>query len=144
MIINKDTKVKDVMSKSLVTVDINDNLHTVEEQFNMHKIHHLPVMRNGELVGIISQGDLLILKDWGTFLDLKTSRSNNAAIFRTHTAEDIMSTALVTVKEDYTLAQIAQLMKPNKHHAFPVVTYGNLVGIITSYDMIQQAFGTKS
>ena len=48
------------------------------------------------------------MKDWGTRLNLKNSLKSNYNILRSNLASDIMSTALVTVTENYTLKQLAE------------------------------------
>lgn len=50
---------------------------------------------------------------------------------------EIMSTKLITVKFDYTLWELAQLMKTNSIHKMPVEKDGNLVGIITATDLVR-------
>lgn len=140
MNISKNTKVSEIMKTVIITVDKKDSLQSVDEIFESTHIHHLPVMENGELVGMLSQGDLLIMKDWGTTLNLRTSEINNREVFRSHTAGDVMSTEIVSVKENTTLGELAILLKPNKYHAFPVLKEGKLVGIISTYDVIQNAF----
>ncbi len=138
--INKSTPAREIMSTDLITIDKDENLHAVEEKFDKYNIHHLPVIENGQIIGMISQGDLLLMKDWGTNLKLRRSLFNNQEILRTHTAEDIMSNKLVYVQEDTTIHEIAELLKDNKYHAFPVLRLGQLVGMVSSYDIIQKAF----
>ena len=140
MTVTKNSRVEDIMSTDLITVNKNQNLHIVEEKFDKYGIHHLPVMDNGKIVGMISQGDLLIMKDWGTNLNLRRSLKKNQEILRTHTAEDIMSQKIVSVKLNTTIQELAHLLKQNNIHAFPVIKFGELVGIVSTYDIIQKTF----
>ncbi len=50
---------------------------------------------------------------------------------------EIMSTKLITAKLDYTLWELAQLMKTNSIHKMPVEKDGTLVGIITATDLVK-------
>jgi CBS domain-containing protein len=49
--------VKDIMTHGLITVSPGDDLHRVMSLMSRHRARHLPVLRNGKLVGIISIGD---------------------------------------------------------------------------------------
>lgn len=132
--------VGEIMTSVVFTAKVDDDLLKVDKIFTENNVHHLPILDGDELVGIISHGDLLLMKDWGTRLNLKNSLKSNYNILRSNLASDIMSTALVTVTENYTLKQVAGLMKNNKYRAFPVLENGKLKGIITSYDIIQKVF----
>ena len=56
---SKDTLVRDIMSTGLVTVTPD---HSVEQCLRMmtdHRVRHLPVLENGQLVGVVSIGNLV-------------------------------------------------------------------------------------
>ncbi len=53
------------------------------------------------------------------------------------TAEQVMSTEVVTVEADTTVQQVADLMVKRKLNRVPVVSAGQLVGIITRHDLIE-------
>ncbi len=53
--------VKDVMAKKTITVEIDQPLSEIASRFIDHHVHRLPVIDQGELVGIISTMDLLRL-----------------------------------------------------------------------------------
>ena len=50
---------------------------------------------------------------------------------------EIMTTPLITAKPDYTLWELAELMKTNSIHKMPVEKDGNLVGMITATDLVR-------
>ena len=52
-------RVEDIMTKRIVTVGFEDTLSTVKEIFDTVKFHHLLVVEDGELQGIVSDRDLL-------------------------------------------------------------------------------------
>jgi len=52
-----ETTVRDVMVRELVCVDPHDSLDYCMSLMNNYRIRHLPVVRNGELRGVISIGD---------------------------------------------------------------------------------------
>lgn len=136
--------VRNVMTTHVITVKIGTSLEVVDKIFRENNIHHLPIMKNQEVLGIISQGDLLLLKDWGTRLGLKSSDQINRNLMRSNLVEDIMSSKLITITPDYTLAQCAAIFKENLFHALPVVQLGKLVGLITTYDLLVTAYTTTN
>jgi len=52
-------KVEEFMKKSVITVNEDDNEVMAADLLIRNKIHHLPVLRNGYLVGIVTLRDLL-------------------------------------------------------------------------------------
>jgi CBS domain-containing protein len=66
-----DTSVRDIMTAGVITVGPN---HTVEQCMQLvteHRIRHLPVMEDGEVIGVISIGDLVkaVIEDQKVQLD---------------------------------------------------------------------------
>jgi len=57
-ILPNSLKVKDIMSKPLVTVNQEDEILTAVRKMKKSNIHRLPVLSNGKLVGIISLSDI--------------------------------------------------------------------------------------
>src|SRR5262245_8402474 len=60
--------VRDVMSRELHTVGPNDKLSTASDVMRLGRIRHMPVVDDGELVGVVSQRDLFhnaLLKSLG-------------------------------------------------------------------------------
>jgi acetoin utilization protein AcuB len=51
--------IKTIMTTKLITVNPKDKLTAVKEIFDNNKIHHIPVVRYKEIVGIISKSDFL-------------------------------------------------------------------------------------
>ncbi|MDE3067562.1 MAG: CBS domain-containing protein [Verrucomicrobiota bacterium] len=56
---SKQTLVKDVISEKTITVTPDDSLEECMRLMTEHRIRHLPVVRNGQVVGIVSIGDLV-------------------------------------------------------------------------------------
>jgi IMP dehydrogenase len=57
--------------------------------------------------------------------------------------KDYMSTNVYTVTSEQTLEEVAQLMRKTHHDGFPVVDNGNIVGIITTRDILFRKKGKK-
>jgi CBS domain-containing protein len=56
---SRDTRVREVMTKSLITIDLDATAREGLEQMTLNRIRHLPVIDKGELVGLVSIGDLV-------------------------------------------------------------------------------------
>jgi CBS domain-containing protein len=56
---SKDTPVSDIMSGDVITVDHHTDLEHCMELITAHRVRHLPVVQDDEVVGIISIGDIV-------------------------------------------------------------------------------------
>jgi len=127
--------VQNWMSKSVVTVDVNDSMQDAIKQLKEHSIRMLPVMKKGKLVGIV------------TDRDLKKASASNATMLEIHEllylltkikAKDIMTKNPITVLPDYTTEETAQVLLENKISGVPVVNGGGqVVGTITQTDLFR-------
>jgi len=52
-------QVKDIMTHGLITASLGDDLTHLMRLMTRHRVRHMPVLRNGRLVGIISIGDVV-------------------------------------------------------------------------------------
>jgi acetoin utilization protein AcuB len=127
--------VSTLMTKKLITVHPSDKLVVIKEIFDKNKIHHLPVVKYKELVGIISKNDLLsFLKGFQN--DSYDDYMNNVRL-KNYTAEDIMTKGLAKLEPTDRINVALEVFKENLFHALPVVEDGELVGIITTFDIIK-------
>jgi acetoin utilization protein AcuB len=126
--------VKDWMTTSVVTISKNTTLPQARQIMLQHNIRHLPVVDDGELVGIVTWGDIrresasnaTSLTPWelNTILDALPVR-------RFMTASPLTVTPLTGV------ARAAQIMVEEKIGGLPVMDQGRLVGIITESDIMR-------
>jgi acetoin utilization protein AcuB len=127
--------VKSIMTSKLVTVNPADKLTVVKEIFDQNPIHHIPVVRFKELVGIISKTDFMhFLRG---FSRNEEDRFVNYARLRAYTAEDIMTKGLAILSPDERINVALEVFLTNRFHAIPVDEEGDLVGIITTFDVIK-------
>ena len=120
--------------KQLVTVNPEDSLMHVKEIFDTHSFHHLPVVRFHEIVGIISKSDFDHFLGGATLYQsdrlLRENRLNREK------AQDIMTTRMGKVESTDRINVAIEVFNLNRFHALPVVDNGELVGIITTYDIL--------
>ena len=122
-------KVADFMTRELVTVKENDDLALAQAILRLGGIRHLPVVRDGKLVGLVTQRDLLRSGAFG---------SNPTA--RAILSEEVMTRNVTTVAPEASLAQAAHLMLRHKYGCLPVCqSDGTLLGIITESDFVRFA-----
>jgi CBS domain-containing protein len=56
---SKSTKIKEVMSEKLITIELGTSLDHCMQIMTERRIRHLPIIENGLVIGIISIGDLV-------------------------------------------------------------------------------------
>ena len=110
-----------IMKKDIITVSSSATIADVAKIFVEKRIHRIPVVDDGRLVGIITPTDLLD--------EVKNKKSKLKA-------EDVINTTCVTAYVEDPLSYIIASMRVSKSVAFPVLdARGNLVGIITDRDL---------
>ena len=129
------------MARQLITVEPTDPLRTVYEIFAKHNIHHLPVVKFKSLVGIVSKTDfdqfmhrLPKNKDAGDSLIEKTRLDS-------WKVKDIMTEGLAKVDSKEPIRTALDLFRLNRFHALPVVDDDELVGMVTTFDIIDALAG---
>lgn len=110
-------RVKDVMQKKVRTIGPSESTDMVKEMFRRYDIHHLVVVEQKEVIGLIADRDLI---------DLNASS----------TVHDVMNRQPVTISPEETVRKAAALMTGHVIGSLPVVAGGQLVGIVTTYDLI--------
>ena len=134
--------VSTIMSSELICVKESDSLLLVDELFEKHDIHHIPVVNDdSKLVGIISIKDILLLKDWGSKYNLDKANQKNESLLKSKLASELMSKEVFVVSPETSLSYCADVLRENRFHSLPVVQNDKLVGIVTTYDLINCAFG---
>jgi CBS domain-containing protein len=140
-------RARDVMVRAVATTTPETTVETVARLMINLRISGVPVLdRNGWLVGIVTEGDLLRRAETGT--ERRRSRwserfSQNSRLaaeyIKSHArrVEDIMTREVVSVGELATLAEIAELMETRRIKRVPVVHDGKIVGIVSRADLLQ-------
>ncbi|MCO6497108.1 MAG: CBS domain-containing protein [Chitinophagaceae bacterium] len=126
--------VASIMTKSVVFADSKDSLRKVTSTMKEHNVRHLPVVSNGKLAGIVSKSDILRL----SFGDMYDDQSDaDETIFDMLTLEQVMVGNPTTVKEDDSIADAAKILSSVEFHALPVMKGDQIVGIVSTTDLIK-------
>jgi acetoin utilization protein AcuB len=127
--------VKDWMSKDLVTIDEDTSIMKASKVMKQNEIQHLPVMRKGRLVGIVSDRDLKeATPSKATMLDIHEMYYLLDKI----SVNSLMAKYLVTITAGATVEKAAAIMLKRRISALPVVDEkGVLAGIITKGDVFR-------
>ncbi len=128
-------KLNSIMTKEVVTIDMDTSLSTICGIFDEKHFHHLLVVDNDELRGIISDRD--ILKALSPFLDKPCEQNRDLATLRKR-AHQIMSRKPVTITDQASSEDAARLMLRENICCLPVISSdGQVVGIITWKDLLR-------
>jgi acetoin utilization protein AcuB len=107
------------------SVGADQPLAVAHKMMREHGIRHLPVLRGGELVGLVSQRDLYLVE---------TLREVDPAVA---TVEEAMSQSTYAVAPKTPLAKVARVMAAKKYGCAVVMEDGDVVGIFTAVDALR-------
>jgi CBS-domain-containing membrane protein len=140
-------RARDVMVRAVATTTPETIVDTVAKLMINLRISGVPVLdKNGRLVGIITEGDLLRWAETGTerqrsrWSEWFAPNSRLAGEYvKSHArrVDDIMTRKVVSVGELATLGEIAELMETKRIKRVPVVHDGKIVGIVSRADLLK-------
>jgi CBS domain-containing protein len=134
-------QVREIMSKNIEVVDRNDNLRTVEERMATKQLRHLPVLEQGEIVGIVTQRDLFKATMSST---MGYGEKAQQAYLQSVRVKEIMVYPVVTVSPDISVAAAAEMMINKGIGCLPVVDDHQLIGIVTKTDLLRCLQGSEA
>jgi acetoin utilization protein AcuB len=129
-------RVREVMSVPVAAVAPNDSLHVADGTMSLGGVRHLVVVSGGELVGVVSERDilrapgLLAPVDGGLAIDAR-------AALKILRVGDVMSSPAITVHGDTPVAEAAALLVDHRVGCLPVLEDGTPVGIVTTSDLLR-------
>ena len=132
--------VEETMSKTVVTVEMDDSLRMVKEIFDNTRFHHLLVVESGELVGVISDRDLLRALSPNIGMAAETAKDAASLNKKVH---QIMTRKLVTIGQNAGIFDAIEIFNDHGISCIPVVdAEGKPVGIISWRDILK-ALGSQ-
>lgn len=127
--------VKERMSYPVISIHPKMPMQDALDLMHKERIRRLPVVdRDGKLVGIVSERDLLHASPSDA-----TSLSvwEIASLLSKVTVDQIMTSEVITISEDTPIEEAALIMADNKIGGLPVVRNGEVVGIITETNLFR-------
>jgi len=135
------------MVSNVVTVGVNASVGEVAAILLNNHISGAPVVDDkGELVGIVSEGDLIRRPEIGTtkrhswWLELISTKWGSATEYiKSHSRKvaDVMTREVITAKPDTPLGDIAAMLERNRIKRVPIVEGGKLAGLVSRANILQ-------
>ena len=140
-------RARDVMVRAVVTTSPETTVEELARLMINLRISGVPVMdKNGTLVGMVTEGDLLLRVETGTerhrprWSEPFSSNSRLAAEYvKSHAKRvaEIMTQEVCSVGELATLGEITDLLETKHIKRVPVVLDGKIVGIVSRADLLR-------
>lgn len=137
---------KDVMTTNVVTVQEDTRIEEIVRTLLRWRISAVPVVNDdGRVVGIVSEGDLVRRAEssaetggswWLSGLIAPEERAREYAKTHGFLARDVMTTPVITAREDDTLGKLAVLLEQNRIKRVPITRNGQLVGIVSRANLL--------
>jgi len=118
------TWVAELMTKNVISLSPNDSVQKAIKIFKQKEIHHIPLLYQNTLVGMISDRDIM----WLNFIDLDEKT----------TIKKFMNNIIVVCHQDTPLDHLAHVFYREKINGMPVINDQNhFVGIVTHHDLLR-------
>lgn len=124
--------VSDFMSTELITVSPETPIFDAIDLMKKHDIHRLPVLEQGKLVGLITEGIIQ---------EAMPSKATSLSVYEVNyllnktTVRDVMIKKVETIAPDALLEDAISIMRSNNIGVLPVIDGEELKGIITNNDI---------
>jgi CBS domain-containing protein len=118
-------KVKDVMTKKVICLDVKSSITKAAKLMEEKGIGSVLITEKGKAAGIVTERDII------TKCVAKGMDPNKVIV------EAVMSTPLVSVDQDCMVDDAAKLMVSKMIRRLPIIDNGEIVGMLTSTDLIR-------
>ncbi|MDD2231924.1 MAG: CBS domain-containing protein [Sphaerochaetaceae bacterium] len=114
-------KVKDVMTRNLITASETDTLRSIQHLMKDKSITGVPIVNGSHLLGLVSVDDIICALDFGYIED---------------PASKHMTTEMIVLEDDMPVSFAIQYFDRFRFHRFPVLNRSKeLVGMVTNRDI---------
>jgi acetoin utilization protein AcuB len=115
-------RVDEIMSTEVRTIGIDRTAEQASSEMRLRRIHHLVVVEQGRVVGVVSERDL-------------RGMTERAGSFKT--VGELMSPDVVVAKPKTTVRQAANLLRGRSIGCLPIMDNSRLMGIVTVTDLLE-------
>ncbi|MDX2301723.1 MAG: CBS domain-containing protein [Microscillaceae bacterium] len=125
--------VESIMQKNIPAVDATEKVSRIGQIAQEHKIHYVPVMLNGRLLGIVNSVELNHLQK---MMMTQNANPGVAPMNQTMRMYHLLQDEPVVVSPKDSVDEVARIFSEQKLAALPVLDNGKFVGIITANDVL--------
>jgi len=129
----KQTPVSEIMTKDLVVINKDQSLQEANDIIKNKQIRHIPVTSGEKVVGMLSKTDLHKI----SFINTFDGDELTTAMYDHLTVGQVMTRELSTIQHTDTISDVAKILSENEFHALPVMDGAQIVGIVTTTDLIK-------
>ncbi len=126
--------VSTIMSKDLKTLSPSSSIADAALIFDDRKVHHIPIVLDGTLLGLVSMSDYLFFRRG--FLDNQDDKRMEEIRMNNYEVSFIMTKGIAKLESTDKINVAIEIFKENLFHAIPIVDNDLLVGIVTTHDII--------
>ncbi len=126
--------VSEIMTTNVITLNVSDAIEDAKLIFEDKSIRHIPIVKDKKVIGMLSSNDILKI----AYADLsENDKDVDVSIFDWFTIEQVMTKNLYVVTPETSIEDVGIIFSENEFHALPIVEDGELVGIVTTTDLIK-------
>ncbi len=141
-------KISKILTRDVVTISPDVTIKEIAKLLIKHSLVGLPVVENDKVLGIVTEGDLIMKKAHlhlpayiqllDSFLYLESTKEVEKDLEKMLAvkAEDIMTKDFITVDLDSTVEELADIMHEKHVDPIPVLDDKKLVGIVSRSDLV--------
>jgi CBS domain-containing protein len=146
-----DLTVGEIMQRDVVTASPDEDVESLIRRLREHELPGAPVVEGDRLVGIVTEGDLVLRDDdadlhlphyfelFGGVIFLEPLRHLEERLrkaFATRVRE-MMTRDVLTIEPEASVHEAARRISSSGHNRLPVVENGRLVGVVTRVDCLE-------
>jgi acetoin utilization protein AcuB len=126
--------VREIMTSDVTSLQDTDTMLDAAMIFARTSLRHLPVLHETTLVGVLTERDV---KRFAPGLLSGVTSAQYNEVMETTPLSKVMTRNPMTLKPDQDVSDAADIFASKKFGCLPVVDAGNLVGIVTTTDMLR-------
>ena len=127
-----EDRVSLIMTDNPICIDQGDVLRCAKDIMAKFSVRHLPVMKQNVLVGIISKSDIDRIK----YIETGAAEFVSCDLLDTLFVSQVMTKNANTVQHDDTIKEATEILCLGSYHALPVMDGDDMVGIVTTTDLL--------
>jgi acetoin utilization protein AcuB len=134
--------VAEIMTTEVTTASMDDTLGGIRKVFGLNHYHHIPIVEDDRLVGIISDRD--VLKNLSPRVDAASANDHDLTTLKKKTHQ-IMTREVITISPEDTIEEAAATMLEKNISCLPVLERsGAIIGIVTKTDLLESLSGKRA